>query len=293
MIYISRNKAGIALLLIFALALLAMTHYASESITAGSQLYDERAIAVPAIMYHSVVTKKEKLGEYVLHVDELESDLQYLKDNGYTPVFLSDLLHYQQGWAFPYEKPILLTFDDGFYNNYSVVFPLFQKYEMKFSLAVVASYADKETELGQAQAEYYSYCTWEQLREMQASGTVELLNHTESMHSIGARMGVLQKKSESDIEYFRNLSEDISYCQEKLSSVGMPYKFMVYPYGYYNQKTEKTLGDMGFEATLTCAEGINYVTQSSSLMKMKRYNRMHGVSSEAFFAKVLGQIKEQ
>jgi peptidoglycan/xylan/chitin deacetylase (PgdA/CDA1 family) len=292
MIYISRKKACITLMLAFALLLAGVS---AKSLNLAQAVSGASAgqFPLPIIMYHSVMTETGKLGEYVLHASELEKDLKFLKAEGYETIFLSDLVEYQlhPEDGFPYEKPILLVFDDGFYNNYSVAFPLFKKYGMKFSLSVVAAYADTERERTERQVEYYSYCTWEQLEEMQKSGYVQLLNHTNDLHSIGSRMGVLQKKSEGDSDYSSVFESDVAYAQKRLEEIGMPYRFFAYPFGYYSKKTEELLTEMGFESTLTCAEGINYITPISSLKVLKRYNRIHGVPTEQFFKRVFSHIK--
>ncbi len=79
-------------------------------------------IELPIIMYHSML--KDGSGKYIISPDTFEEDLQYLKDNGYTAIHMQDLLNYvNKGTALP-EKPIMLTFDDGYYNNYLYAFPL-------------------------------------------------------------------------------------------------------------------------------------------------------------------------
>ena len=82
-----------------------------------------QGVEVPIVMYHSVLKDESRHGQYVISPAELESDLKYLRDHGYTTILIEDLIAYTQGGPLP-EKPVLLTFDDGYYNNYLYAFPL-------------------------------------------------------------------------------------------------------------------------------------------------------------------------
>ena len=66
---------------------------------------------------------------------QFESDLKYLKENGYHTVVVQDLIDYvEKGVPLP-EKPVMLTFDDGYYNNYYYAFPLLEEYDAKIVIS--------------------------------------------------------------------------------------------------------------------------------------------------------------
>ena len=94
-------------------------------------------IKLPIIMYHSIVKNEDRSGEYVITPIELEKDLLYLKQNGYTTVFVNDVIRYvKRGGELP-EKPIILSFDDGTYNYREYLLPLLEKYDMKATVSIV------------------------------------------------------------------------------------------------------------------------------------------------------------
>lgn len=66
-----------------------------------------------AIMYHGLLKDPKYQGKYVISPDELKEDMQYLQNNGYTPVHMEEIFNWQDGKGDLPEKPILLTFDDG------------------------------------------------------------------------------------------------------------------------------------------------------------------------------------
>ena len=65
-------------------------------------------------MYHHILKDQSRLNKYTISPDEFRRDMQYLQDNGYTPVLMQDLLLFvQEGVPLP-DKPVMITFDDGY-----------------------------------------------------------------------------------------------------------------------------------------------------------------------------------
>ena len=76
------------------------------------------SVKVPILMYHSILRSTNTHGDYIITESAFESDLKYLKDNGYTTIVMQDLIDFVcNGKKLP-EKPVVLTFDDGYSNNY-------------------------------------------------------------------------------------------------------------------------------------------------------------------------------
>ena len=104
---------------------------------------EKEGLKVLIIMYHSVLNARN--GKYIISPAELENDLKYLKDNGYHTITMGDLIAYvYDGKELP-EKPVVLTFDDGCYNNYFYAFPMLSEYGMKAVISIVGEYTDKYT----------------------------------------------------------------------------------------------------------------------------------------------------
>ena len=119
-------------------------------------------IEVPVLLYHGVGDDLRPGAELVVRTEELEAQLQLLLERGYTPIWLEDLKH-----ADEIQKPVILTFDDGYRDNYTELFPLLQRYGVKATLFVVPGYLGNECNLSEAQ-----------IREMLASGLVSIQCHT-------------------------------------------------------------------------------------------------------------------
>lgn len=100
----------------------------------------ENYIKVPIIMYHSIL--KSRSGDYIIHPSEFESDLKCIKDNGYETITMTDLIEYVYNDKELPEKPIIITFDDGYYDNLGYAVPLLKEYNMKAVISIVGSYTD-------------------------------------------------------------------------------------------------------------------------------------------------------
>ncbi len=245
-------------------------------------------IAVPAVMYHNVVPDGSSgLGEYVISASELEGDLRFLQEAGYTGVTPRELSDFVRGVGTLPEHPILLTFDDGFESMEKVVLPLLETYQFRATAAIVGKYTDLYSGDVPRQLSY-SHLSWTQVKALQDSGLVEIANHSYDLHELdGDRRGMKKKHGESDREYRKALSDDLLLLQEKCRDhLGVEPLVLVYPYGFYSKESEALAMEFGFSVTITCEEGVSLISDKESLYGIKRYNREHGANREAFFQKL-------
>lgn len=244
-------------------------------------------VELPIIMYHSVLDDAQRGGKYIITPDQLEKDLLYLREHGYTTILMQDLIAYMDGEALP-EKPILLTFDDAYYNNYSYLFPLLKKYDMKAVISVIGIYTELYSATNDPPNNNYSHLTWAQLREMQDSGLIEVQNHTYNMHGEEGRNGLRKKTHETEEQYDAAISEDIARLQELCrQELGTVPTLFVYPFGYVYDRSERAVRALGFSGSVTCYERVNLITRDpETLYCMGRYNRAYGKNATEFFANI-------
>lgn len=242
-------------------------------------------VPMPIIMYHSLLPGESS--DYVIDPALFEQDLQYLRDNGYTTVTVADLIAYvDEGKPLP-EKPVMLTFDDGYYNNYLYAHPLLQQYEMRAVLSPIVSvsefYSDNPDQQNRPR---YANLTWEQLAEMAQSGVWEIQHHSYDLHHVDrGRKGVAQKKGEDGRDYRETLLDDLNKAAALLKDrVGVSPTAFVYPFGAYTIGTDPILKEYGFRVTITCEERVSRVSRNpESLWRLGRYLRPAGVDSAAYF----------
>ena len=245
-------------------------------------------VALPVIMYHSVLKDGARIGKYVVSPDRFEHDLAFLKDNGYETVSISDLTDFvYEGKKLP-EKPVMITFDDGYYNNLVYAAPLLEKYNMKAVISVIGRYSDEYTRTGEKNPNY-SHLVWEDVRALSKSGVFEIQNHSYDLHSMSKnRSGSMKNSWESAEDYKELFVNDTKRCEQLLSAIGIKAECYTYPFGTYCGESEKYVREMGFRASLSCTEGMNYITRDKEcLYLLKRWNRPGGADTVNFFEKVL------
>ena len=125
---------------------------------------------VPVLMYHAVGDKIWGYSDLFVSEAGMEEQLQYLQENGYEPIWFSDLAHIED-----YEKPVILTFDDGYDDNYTVLYPLLEKYQTKATIFVIGNAMGSIHKMTQAQ-----------VYELAASGLVSIQSHTYTHGNLSA-----------------------------------------------------------------------------------------------------------
>ena len=234
-------------------------------------------VAVPIIMYHSILDNPSRAGQYVITPQQFEADLQYLQENGYATVGMADLIAYvTEGIPLP-AKAVVLTFDDGYYNNYRYAHPLLQQYGMRAVISPIGVWSEHySTHPSECDHDNYSHLTWEQLREMTQSGVWEIQNHSYDLHRLEQNQkGAAKRKGESDADYGRRLRADLAAAQAAFAAqVGVTPTTFVYPFGAISEASQGVLEEMGFAASLSCEERTAVLTRDPAcLWRLGRYLR--------------------
>lgn len=251
--------------------------------------HKEYGISLPIIMYHSILKDTNRSNKYTITPSTLESDLEYIYNHGYTTITMSDLISYVYNDTPLPKNPIIITFDDGYYNNLGYAVPLLEKYNMKAVVSIVGKYTDTYTTSDEANLNY-SYLRWKDVKQLMDSGVIEFQNHTYNLHSnTSGRIGCSKKSFESLETYEQLLSNDIQKLQQEFEqNVGYTPTTFTYPFGSISKASFPIIKKLGFKASLSCASGINYITKNPDcLYCLKRNNRPSGITSETFFDKIL------
>ena len=279
-------KKIVVVILISICSLIGVIYVGGSAFSEYVQDADE-PIFLPAIMYHSICNNEPR--EYSCTPLQLEKDLNWLRHNGYTAVSAKQLIEYTEGKGELPDKPVLITFDDGFYNNLSLALPLLVKYDMNAIVSCVGSFTDTRAP-ADPHIDKYSYLTWEDISALTASGRIELGNHTYDMHSVfGERKGCAKISCESDEAYSELLFNDIGLMQsESVINTGCEPTVFAYPFGSICRESIPVLRRLGFHMTLTCSESPNYITRDPKcLYGIGRYNRSGLYSTEEFMERIM------
>ena len=266
-----------------------MTAFILLSATAAyavEETEDEQIVNLPIVMYHHLTKEASICNDYVLLIDDFESDLKYLKENGFSSISLQNLLDWHKGNFEMPEKPIMITFDDGYESTGVYAQPLLEQYGFCAIVAVIGSVTQLHTEYDEHNPAY-SHLSWEEVRSLALCENMEVQCHTWDMHNLTPRKGCAKRYNEGDYEYRLNLSKDLSrYLTECEKHEVNTMLGIAYPFGEFSKLTTEIVKDMGFLAAFTCSERINKLSgDEAELLYLARFNRPHGPSSENFFAK--------
>lgn len=281
----NKVKSFIAIALIFSLIMVFALTNQSVAVETISESNDE--VYLPIIMYHSLLKDKNLQNDYTISPDLFEADLKYITENGYTTITVSDLIAYVYEDKDLPDNCIMITFDDGYYNNYYYAYPLLEKYKCRAVISPIVSMTEKFTETEDVSVSY-GYITTDDINEMIDSGYVEIQNHSYDMHTITPRRGVEQKRGETLDEYKKIISEDITKAQTFIKeNTGTTPQCFVYPFGAESESTLQIIKDLGFLCTLTCTEKANTITKDpDSLYELGRFRRDRNESMAQLLSRI-------
>lgn len=255
------------------------------------QAVPKDGILLPVIAYHQVLPDgKGTFDDRTISLSELESDLSYLQEQGYQAIVGQDLIDHVIGLRDLPEKPIFLTFDDGYQSFIQLVYPLLQKYEMKATVSIIGSETDTYSQnVPKERAD--AHLSWAEVKELDQSGIVEIGNHSYDFHEVGSeaeRQGVHPLANEALADYRKAFSDDVLTLQTRMNEkLYHDARLFAYPYGFHTEESEQVLKELGFFITLTNQAKQNIICDKDSLFSLGRYGRPHGITSAEFFEQVL------
>lgn len=222
---------------------------------------------IPVLMYHDFkenITKEQESA--VVNPKLFEKQIELLLENGYTPINFNDLYLYMEEKAGLPPKPIIITADDGYLSNYEVAFPILKKYNVPATFFVTTRYVGVETSS--------PHFTWEQAREMEESGLIDIQSHTH---------GHLLLNTLPDDEMRHQVDVSFGIIEENLGKRDV--KVLAYPQFYHNSHTKRNLTEVGVDLQITrLAKKYNPTTKATNIQ------RIH-VANYTSPEELLGQIR--
>lgn len=222
-------------------------------------------IRLPALMYHNINDEYDSRNTNVeMSAEDFKNQMMALKEKGYTTILFDEYISYVNGKGKLPEKPILVTFDDGYLNNFTVAYPILKELGMKATIFVVTG------RMGVDGVVTYPHFTWEQAKEMYDSGVIDIQSHTH-FHS------ELVNLSKNDLVLELRKSK---FLIEK--NLGKKVNVLAFPYGFSNQTVRNEARIAGYEACVEINDKVPKVnSELSSPFKLCRITAYGGVSGES------------
>ena len=196
--------------------------------------------------------------------------LAWLRENGYQPVSVDQILAARRGGPALPSKAILLSFDDGYSSFYTRVMPILRAYRWPALLAPVGTWIDtpanQPVDFAGSPRPRGEFLTWQQIREVSQSGLVEIAAHTDASHkgilanpqgnlepaATSLRFDPATGRYESEAQFQARMRADVVAISNKIRTVtGQAPRVWVWPYGAAKGTSLAIVGEHGYEMALT------------------------------------------
>ena len=212
-------------------------------------------IPIPILCYHSVQHSDNYEGDALTPI-EFEKHLKYFAEN-HTVISLREAVISIKNGGTTVPNPVVITFDDGYEDNYNIVLPLLKKYKSHATVFVVSSFIEGNIKL--INDPCFGALSWNQVREMDHSDFVDIGAHTDT-HRILSQIG------EQDIE------QEIVLSKQKLENkLGRPVDLFAYPNGRKTDISEiakATVKRVGFDSA--CATSWRSTHVAAEIFTLNR-----------------------
>lgn len=227
------------------------------------------------LAYHDVEDAAADQRYLAVRTSALNDQFAWLKENGYQPVSVDDVLIAHAGGKPLPPKAVLLTFDDGYSSFYRRVYPLLQAYHWSALLSPVGHWvstpADKPVDFGGLITPRDRFATWQQIGEMSRSGLVEIGAHTWDEHkgmvsnpqgnsepfAVNRSYDKASSRYETGGHYRQRVTEDVSKITQKITAVtGKPPRVWVWPYGAAGGEALSIVKQHGYQMAMTLNDGV-------------------------------------
>ncbi len=229
---------------------------------------NKKSFSVPVLTYHHV----NKDGHFINVKPQIfENHIRYLNEHGFTALQTGDLLKIFNGHHMPPKRPVMITFDDGWLDNWVYAFPILKKYGFKAVVFVITSLiaekgrrqrtdesipsflpshkeCQKMIEAGLASEVMLS---WEELREMENSGLIDVQSHTHAH----IRWDKLYNDHKMKLDA---LNQDLKLSKETIEKrLDKKCNALCWPWGMYNKDYIDSASSSGYELLFTTEKGTN------------------------------------
>ncbi|MCM8830196.1 MAG: polysaccharide deacetylase family protein [Candidatus Omnitrophica bacterium] len=223
---------------------------------------------IPVLMYHHI----NKVGSFInVTPENFERQIGFLKKNSYQTLNVKDYIEIVEAQKDVPKKAVMITFDDGWLDNWVYAFPVLKRYGLKAVLFVVTSHiAEKgkrgRIDIGEAlELPVHEECqkkiesgygaevmlSWEELKEMEGSGIIDIQSHTHTHRKLHSLYQDPRKIMEV-LMYELKTSKQI--IEERL---GKECSAICWPWGIYNKEYIEAAKRCGYKLAFTTQKGIN------------------------------------
>ena len=218
-------------------------------------------VRIPILMYHSI-SDEDPSNNLLVPPAMFEEQMAWLEANNFTAMNLDEALEAMETGKVP-KRPVVITLDDGYADNYSSAFPSLKNHNLKATFFIITDGVDNGY-----------YMSSDNLKEMQAAG-MSIENHTANH---------LELNGLSKEDAYDSIKRAQDYLRNVIGSDG---NYLCYPVGKYNDETIAIEEELGIKAAVTTQGGIASINDGIHTLKRVRISPMSIDSFASIFSEYI------
>lgn len=226
---------------------------------------NQKDFSIPVLMYHSI--SKDEKGLFTVPKDTFYEHMKYLKDNNYKTLTLDELYSHLTNEIPFSDKSVVITFDDGYTDNYENAYPILKEFGLKATIFTITDYIDNSS----------YFMNSDQLKELSLNG-IDIESHTTD-HS------KLDKLSKED--RLENLKKSKNTIEKLLDK---KVNYITYPFGKFNKEVIEDVKEAGYKMALTTKRGFANI--SNELYELRRVFISGHMGIEKFEKRIMNGFEE-
>jgi peptidoglycan/xylan/chitin deacetylase (PgdA/CDA1 family) len=246
-------------------------------------------------MYHHILPKS---GFITVSEDNFKDQMQMLKKEGWHTLSAEEFLDFKLGKLTPPKKSLLLTFDDGWLDNYTYAYPVLKELGFRATVFIVTEWIENAPH-----SKELVYSTHKEagiLAQKGKKGAVfskELMHESNDVFDFHSHLHTHTNRFKEEVNFTLELQKSQEFFKKEF---GEPSRHLCHPWGHYKKDDEKAILEAGFTLAYTVENGSN--TQNDNPLYIKRFNvKDRGANwlknklqlySNAYLAKLYGSYKK-
>lgn len=202
---------------------------AGLSFLSANKVIDKFTQSLPVLLYHRVGPESDDL---TISIKRFDEDMDYLSREGYHTVSLDQIRRHIAGLQQLPERAVLITFDDGYLDNYTNAFPILLNYGLQASFYIITGMTGQSHRMSAAQ-----------IREMQSAG-MSFGSHTVTHRSLAT---LASGEAAAELKDSKTTLEQM---------LGRDVVFAAYPCGSFNQETLRLAAAAGYVGGFSTRYGL-------------------------------------
>jgi len=236
-----------------------------DSISIEEKVYKSTSVfkvtnnKIPILMYHSI--SYEKGNSLRVSKENFRKQMKYLKENNYTTLTIDDLYSYMKTGKIVPKKPIVITLDDGYKDNYTNAYPILKELGLKATVFVITGAIDLEK----------NFLTSNEIKLMDANN-IRIESHTVAHEHL------------TKISYSDNIKTMASSKAKLETILNRKINYIAYPYGEYNETVIKAAKESGYK--LAFSTDFGWIDKNNNIYSLGRIFVNANFSFDEFKAKL-------